>query len=86
VIERLVDTAAADRFETVYVLTDQPEYLTQFGFERVDTDDLPRRSRTGSTRSASSSVATWSACTWPSTTSRCSTGSGSAGVQGRRAG
>lgn len=40
-IERLVDTAAADRFETVYVLTDQPEYLTQFGFERVDTDDLP---------------------------------------------
>jgi len=75
VIERLVDTAAADRFETVYVLTDQPEYLTQFGFERVDTDDLPRRSRTGSTRSASSSVATWSACTWPSTTSRCSTGS-----------
>jgi len=41
VIERLVDTAAADRFETVYVLTDQPEYLTQFGFERVDTDDLP---------------------------------------------
>ncbi|WP_144919962.1 GNAT family N-acetyltransferase [Halorubrum salsamenti] len=41
VVERLVDTAAADRFETVYVLTDQPEYLTQFGFEEVDTDDLP---------------------------------------------
>jgi len=41
VVERLVDTAAADRFETVYVLTDQPEYLTQFGFEAVDTDDLP---------------------------------------------
>jgi len=42
VVERLVDTAAADGFETVYVLTDQPEYLTQFGFERVDTDDLPQ--------------------------------------------
>ena len=41
VVERLVDTAATDRFETVYVLTDQPEYLTQFGFERIDTDDLP---------------------------------------------
>ena len=41
VVERLVDTAAADGFETVYVLTDQPEYLAQFGFERVDTDDLP---------------------------------------------
>ena len=42
VVERLVDTAAADGFETVYTLTDQPEYLTQFGFERVDTDDLPQ--------------------------------------------
>jgi N-acetylglutamate synthase-like GNAT family acetyltransferase len=41
VVERLVDTAAADGFETVYVLTDQPEYLRQFGFVEVDTDDLP---------------------------------------------
>jgi len=41
VVERLVDTAAADGFEAVYVLTDQPEYLTQFGFEEVDTEDLP---------------------------------------------
>jgi N-acetylglutamate synthase-like GNAT family acetyltransferase len=41
VIERLVDTAAADGFETVYVLTDQPDYLTQFGFEAVDTEELP---------------------------------------------
>jgi N-acetylglutamate synthase-like GNAT family acetyltransferase len=41
VVERLVDTAAADGFETVYVLTDQPEYLTQFGFGEVDVDDLP---------------------------------------------
>ena len=41
VVERLVDTAAADGFETVYVLTDQPDYLTQFGFTEIDTDDLP---------------------------------------------
>ena len=41
VVERLVDTAATDGFETVYVLTDQPDYLTQFGFGEVDTDDLP---------------------------------------------
>ncbi|MFC7186664.1 GNAT family N-acetyltransferase [Halorubrum yunnanense] len=41
VVERLVDTAAAEGFETVYVLTDQPDYLTQFGFAEVDTDDLP---------------------------------------------
>ena len=41
VVERLVDTAAADGFETVYVLTDQPDYLTQFGFDRVETEDLP---------------------------------------------
>ena len=41
VVERLVDTAAADGFETVYVLTDQPDYLTQFGFEAVATEELP---------------------------------------------
>jgi len=41
VVERLVDTAAADGFETVYVLTDQPEYLAQFGFTEVETTDLP---------------------------------------------
>ncbi|WP_435073109.1 GNAT family N-acetyltransferase [Halorubrum sp. HHNYT27] len=41
VVERLVDTAAADGFETVYVLTDQPDYLTQFGFEEVATEELP---------------------------------------------
>ncbi|SNR63880.1 GNAT family N-acetyltransferase [Halorubrum vacuolatum] len=41
VVERLVDTAAADGFETVYVLTDEPAYLTQFGFERVEADALP---------------------------------------------
>ena len=41
IVERLVDTAAADGFETVYVLTDQPEYLAQFGFGEVDTETLP---------------------------------------------
>ena len=41
IVERLVDTAAADGFETVYVLTDQPEYLTQFGFDPVDDDSVP---------------------------------------------
>ncbi|MWV64431.1 GNAT family N-acetyltransferase [Halorubrum sp. JWXQ-INN 858] len=41
VIERLVDTAAADGFEAVYVLTDQPDYLAQFGFDPVADDALP---------------------------------------------
>ena len=41
IVERLVDTAAAEGFETVYVLTDQPEYLTQFGFDPVDDDSVP---------------------------------------------
>jgi len=36
VLERLVDTAADQEFETVYVLTDEDDYLTQFGFERVE--------------------------------------------------
>ena len=41
IVERLVDTAAPEGFETVYVLTDQPEYLTQFGFDPVDDDSVP---------------------------------------------
>ncbi len=41
IVERLVDTAAAEAFETVYVLTDQPEYLTQFGFDPVEDDAVP---------------------------------------------
>lgn len=41
VVERLVDTAAADGFETVYVLTDEADYLTQFGFERIGEEKLP---------------------------------------------
>lgn len=41
VVERLVETARDQGFETVYSLTDEPEYLTQFGFEAIETDALP---------------------------------------------
>jgi N-acetylglutamate synthase-like GNAT family acetyltransferase len=45
VIERLVETAGDDGFETVYSLTDEPGYLAQFGFDPVDADALPARLR-----------------------------------------
>ncbi|MFC6836463.1 GNAT family N-acetyltransferase [Halomarina ordinaria] len=41
VVERLVSTAADRDFESVYVLTDQPNYFTQFGFRAVEADTLP---------------------------------------------
>ncbi|MFB6160488.1 MAG: GNAT family N-acetyltransferase [Haloferacaceae archaeon] len=41
VVERLVETAGDEGFETVYVLTDEPGYLAQFGFEVVATETLP---------------------------------------------
>jgi N-acetylglutamate synthase-like GNAT family acetyltransferase len=41
VVERLVDRAGDEGFETVYSLTDESEYLERFGFERVAIDDLP---------------------------------------------
>ena len=41
VVERLVAEAGDEEFQTVYVLTDQPDYLTQFGFDRVDAETLP---------------------------------------------
>jgi N-acetylglutamate synthase-like GNAT family acetyltransferase len=43
VIERLVDTAAAEGFETVYTITDSAAFLEQFGFERIDpsTEGVP---------------------------------------------
>ena len=41
VIERLVAEASDEGFETVSVLTDQPDYLSQFGFEQVDPEALP---------------------------------------------
>jgi len=43
VVERLVRTAGDSEFETVYALTDEPGYLTQFGFERIDVSQLPDR-------------------------------------------
>lgn len=43
VVERLLDRASDEGFETVFSLTDQPEYLTQFGFERIEPDDLPTK-------------------------------------------
>jgi len=43
VVERLVAEAGDQEFETVSVLTDQPDYLTQFGFERVDAATLPEQ-------------------------------------------
>ena len=45
VVERLVRTAADEGFETVYALTDEPDYLAQFGFERIDVAQLPDRLR-----------------------------------------
>ena len=41
VVERLVEEAGDEGFESVYALTSAVEYLAQFGFEPVETDDLP---------------------------------------------
>jgi N-acetylglutamate synthase-like GNAT family acetyltransferase len=41
VVERLVDTARMEGFDEVYALTDEHEYLSQFGFRGVDADELP---------------------------------------------
>jgi N-acetylglutamate synthase-like GNAT family acetyltransferase len=41
VIERLIETADRQDFETVYTLTDETDYLVQFGFHAIDRDDLP---------------------------------------------
>ena len=46
VVERLVDGAATDGFDVVYALTSTHEYLSQFGFEGLPTDELPERLRT----------------------------------------
>jgi N-acetylglutamate synthase-like GNAT family acetyltransferase len=45
VVERLVETAGDEGFETVYALTDHPSYLAQFGFDPVETDALPPKIR-----------------------------------------
>ncbi len=43
VVERLVTTARDEGFEVVYALSGAPEYLRQFGFERIDVSQLPDR-------------------------------------------
>ncbi|WP_436929743.1 GNAT family N-acetyltransferase [Halosimplex halobium] len=45
VVERLVRTAADEGFETVYSLTDEPDYLAQFGFDPIEESALPDRLR-----------------------------------------
>lgn len=41
VVERLSEHARDAGYETVYCVTDEPGYLTQFGFVVVERDDLP---------------------------------------------
>jgi N-acetylglutamate synthase-like GNAT family acetyltransferase len=41
VVERLLKEAGDAGFESVYSFTDQPNYLAQFGFEPVESADLP---------------------------------------------
>lgn len=43
VVERLVEHARDEGFELVYSLTDEPGYLTQFGFRGISTEELPTR-------------------------------------------
>jgi len=43
VVERLVAKAADDGFDVLYSFTDAPDYLTQFGFEPVESSDLPAK-------------------------------------------
>ncbi|MFB6085974.1 MAG: GNAT family N-acetyltransferase [Halodesulfurarchaeum sp.] len=41
ILERLIETAREEGFETVYALSPAPSYLEQFGFEPVDSETLP---------------------------------------------
>jgi N-acetylglutamate synthase-like GNAT family acetyltransferase len=43
VIERLIEHARDEGFEQVYSLTDEPGYLTQFGFQGIPAADLPEK-------------------------------------------
>ena len=43
VVERLVQTAADEGFETVYTLSGASDYLSQFGFERLEPAQLPTK-------------------------------------------
>ncbi|MFB6268602.1 MAG: GNAT family N-acetyltransferase [Halobacterium sp.] len=40
-LEYLVEDARDQGFEAAYALTDEPDYLAQFGFERVPPGELP---------------------------------------------
>ncbi|ELZ98838.1 acetyltransferase [Haloferax mucosum ATCC BAA-1512] len=41
VVERLLDRASAEGFDTVYGFTSEHTYCAQFGFEALDASDLP---------------------------------------------
>ena len=41
VVERLVEYAGDEGFDTVYALTGEGSYLAQFGFQRIAESDLP---------------------------------------------
>jgi len=43
IIERLVEYADDEEFDAVYSLTPGDGYLTQFGFERIETSALPEQ-------------------------------------------
>ncbi len=43
VVERLIEYASDEGFDTVYSLTGEPGYLDQFGFERIDESALPEK-------------------------------------------
>ncbi len=43
VVERLVTTASDDGFDEVYALSGAPDYLRQFGLERIQVSQLPDR-------------------------------------------
>lgn len=41
VVERLLNSARAEGYETVYALSSSHDYLSQFGFEGVPSEELP---------------------------------------------
>ncbi len=41
VVERLLEYAGDEGFDTVYALTDEGSYLAQFGFRRIEESQLP---------------------------------------------
>jgi N-acetylglutamate synthase-like GNAT family acetyltransferase len=45
VIERLVEKAGDEEFESVYAFTEEPGYCAQFGFDPVDASGLPEKLR-----------------------------------------